>query len=216
MSCLIAVLLCVRAGAAETPADELAGVRAAATAARQAAAADPTIRDPDSRPVKAYLLEQQRRWITRLAGLRQRLSEYRRDPAKASLVSVLEQQLTDLEKRGPEQVSFDSAYGYGPATGLVGYAKRVRLLENTRDGKSIILVENAALVLAGLGTSEYPSGKFFGIDKAILVGAARPDYVFRGAPTKSYHATLVDLEKLLAEDGDGGTAKIRAKDYGKD
>ena len=141
------------------------------TEARQAAAADPTIKDAQSPPVKAYLAEQQRRRLLRLATLRKRIAKTQADPAQQELVPVLKEQLADLEAKPPEQVSFDAAYGYQPATGLIGYSKKVRLLENTADGKSIILVDNAALKLEGLGTSQYASGKFFGIEKAILVGA---------------------------------------------
>ena len=68
---------------------------------------------------------------------------------------------------------------------------------DTSDGKSIILVDNAALVLQGLGTGDYASGKFFGIENAILIGSQRPDYLFRGQPKKSYDAQVVDLEALL-------------------
>jgi hypothetical protein len=109
----------------------------------------------------------------------------------------LKQQLAELERKPPEQVAFDAAYKYAPATGLVGYSKKVRLLENTADGKSIVLVDNAVLVLEGLGTGDYASGKFFGIEQAILVGAPRPDYLFRGQPKKCYDAQVVDLEALL-------------------
>ena len=45
--------------------------------------------------------------------------------------------------------------------------------------------------------SQYASGKFFGIEKAILIGAPGPDYTFQGSEKKSYAATLVDLESLL-------------------
>ena len=58
----------------------------------------------------------------------------------------------------------------------------------------MILVDNAALVLEGLGTSQYASGKFFGIEKAFLIGEPRADYPFQGSNRKSYSATLVDLE----------------------
>lgn len=197
--CFGLAIVCCTVVAVEKPATDVEQATSAAKAARQNAASEPTIRDANSPPVKAYLLEQQRRRVVRLSGLKQRLDEAQRDATKASLVPVMQQQLAELESKPPEQVSFDSAYGYEPTTGLVGYSKKVRLLENTADGKSIILVDNAALVIAGLGTSEYTSGKFFGIDKAILVGSARPDYIYRNSPKKCYNATLIDLEKLLAD-----------------
>ena len=120
-----------------------------------------------------------------------------KDPTQASLVPVLKQQLTDLETKPPEQVGFDAAYEYSPTTGRVGYSKKVRLLENAADGKSIILVDNAVLVVEGLGTESYASGKFFGIEQALLVGAQRTDYVFRGQSKKCYDAQVVDLEAAL-------------------
>ena len=170
MTWLIVAASWVPVVAAEKPLDELERVRIAAAEARKAAAADPTIHDAGSPPVKAYLAEQRRRRLLRLTGLRQRLGECQGDPSRQDLVPILKQQLAELESKPPEQVSFDSAYGYPPTTGLVGYSKKVRLLENHRDGKSVILVDNAALVLEGLGTSQYASGKFFGIEKAILIG----------------------------------------------
>lgn len=185
--------------AADKPTERIEAIAAAARAAREAAASQPTIRDVNSPSVKAYQLEQQRRRVVRIEGLRQRLDELQRDPAQAQLVAVLKQQLADLQAKPLDEVSFDSAYGYSPTTGLVGYSKKVRLLENTSDGKSIILVDNAALVIGGLGTSEYASGKFFSVERAILVGAPRADYMFRGAPKKSYDATLVDLDRLLKD-----------------
>ncbi len=192
-------ICCIVVAAAE-PADDLARVEAAAAEARRAAVAAPQVTDVASAPVRAYLAEQQRRRLLRLVGLRQRIDEYRRDVTKESLLPVLKQQLTELESKPLEPVSFDGAYGYQPTTGLLGYSKKVRLLENTSDGKSIILVDNAALVVTGLGTSGYASGKFFGIEQAILVGAQQPDYVFRGQNKKTYAATLVNLEALLQPD----------------
>lgn len=160
-------------------------------------AAKPAVSESVSPPVKDYLAEQQRRRTERLEGLRKRIAEYRADAARQNLLPVLEQQLAELQGKPLEIVSFDSAYGYPPAPGKIGYSKKVRLVENTADGKSIILVDNTALVIGGLGTSEYPSGKFLGVDKAILVGSQREDYTFRGQKKKSYDATLFDLEMLL-------------------
>lgn len=170
---------------------------AVATKSRTASGVDSKLLTADSPPVKAYLAEQQRRRTLRLSMLRQRLDEYQLYASKANLVPVLKQQLADLESKPPEEVSFDSAYNYAPTTGLVGYSRKVRLLENTADGKSIILVDNAALVLEGLGTSKYAAGKFFGVDQAILVGAQKSDYLFRNQPKKFYEAKLVDLEAAL-------------------
>ncbi len=204
---LIAIVIGAPLVAAEKPADRIATITTATHAARLAAAAQPSIQDLNAPSVKAYLLEQQRRRTVRSEGLRQRLDELQRDPAKSQLADVLKQQLADvlkqqladLELKPLEDVSFDSAYGYSPTTGLVGYSKKVRLLENTSDGKAIILVDNAALVIGGLGTSEYASGKFFGVERAILVGTPRADYMFRGSPKKSYDASLVDLDRLLKD-----------------
>ena len=194
---LLLAAVCIPAAAQEKPSGEQERLKAAAAEARNAAAADPTIKDAHSPPVKAYLIEQQRRRLVRLAGLQQRIDQYQGDAAKQNLIPVLKQQLTEFEGKPPEQVSFDSAYGYEPVTGLVGYSKKVRFLENRPDGKAVILVENAALVLDGLGTGGYASGKFFGIEKAFLIGAPEPDYTFQGSQRKSYSATLVDLESLL-------------------
>src|SRR5262249_16950309 len=87
--------------------------------------------------------------------------------------------------------------GYQPATGLVGYSKKVRLIENTSGGRSVIVVDNTALEMEGLGTSQYASGKFFNVEKAILIGAQGPDQLFQGTMKKSYTATRVDLEAVL-------------------
>ncbi len=196
---ILSVLLpCAVLRAAE-PANHLEQLTVAAQAARQKAAAEPVVRDRSSPPVIAYLAEQSRRRAVRLAGLKLRLADAERDASKAELAPVLKQQLADLESKPPEAVSFDMAYGYEPTTGLIGYSKKVRLLENTTDGKSVILVDSAALVIGGLGTRQYASDKFFGVEQAILVGAPRADYIFRGSPKKCYDATLVDLEKLLQE-----------------
>lgn len=193
----VAAACCSLVVAEEKPADELERATLAATEARKAAAADPTVSNAASPPVRAYLAEQQRRQAVRLAGLRRRLDDYQRDPSKQDLVPVLKQQLTELQGKPPEPVSFDAAYEYSPTTGLVGYSRKVRFLENSGDGKSIILVDNAALIVEGLGTSGYASGKFFGVDKAFLIGDPRPDYTFQGSPRKSYSATLVDLDAVL-------------------
>jgi nicotinamidase-related amidase len=112
-------------------------------------------------------------------------------------VPILKQQLADLEAKPPEEVGFDSAYGYSPATGLLGYSRKVRFLEQTSDGESIILVDNAALVVPGLDTGGYASGKFFSVEQAFLIGTPREDYTFQGRPRKSYFATLVDLNAVL-------------------
>jgi hypothetical protein len=73
----------------------------------------------------------------------------------------------------------------------------VRFLGNTADGKSLILVENAVLAVEGLGASGYANGKFFGVDKAFLIGAPRPDYLFQETNRKSFSARLVDLDALI-------------------
>lgn len=175
----------------------LASTTAAATTKAPKAAASTAIRDARSPAIKAYLTEQQRRRDLRLATVRKQLDEVQRDPAKQTLVPVLKQQLADLEAKPLEDVGFDSSYGYSPKTGLIGYSKKVRLLENTPDGKSIILVDNAALVLEGLGTSQYAAGKFLAVPQALLIGEQGEDYVFRNSPKKRYQATLIDLEAML-------------------
>lgn len=182
------------------PKANLAGGGAAtstAAAPRTSAALSDVKLDADSPAVQAYLAEQERRRNQRLDTLRTRLAEYRRDPAKASIVPVLAEQLAEWEHKPPEQVSFDGAYDYAPTTGRIGYSKKVRFLENAPDGKSILLVDNVVLAISGLGTGDYAHGKFFGIDWAILVGKQGPDYLFRGSPKKRFDAELVDLESVL-------------------
>lgn len=166
----------------------------ASAGGKRSSAAPVTTLAADDPAVIAYFAEQKRRRDLRLETLRTRIAMVEKDPLQASIAPVLKQQLADAEKEPPEDVSFDSAYGYAPTTGRIGYSKKVRFLENTADGKSIILVDNATLVIAGLGTADYSHGKFFGIPQAILVGAAREDYVFRSQPKKCYDAKLVDLE----------------------
>src|SRR5579872_2238237 len=130
--------------AQEKPATELDRMRLEAAEARTAAAADPTIKNAKSHPVRAYLAEQKRRRLTSIASLRERIEKYQADAINADLIPVLKEQLADLEKKPLELVHYDSAYGYQPATGLVGYSKKVRLLQNTADGESIIQVDNIA------------------------------------------------------------------------
>jgi hypothetical protein len=194
---LIVAAACCAALAHKTWGDELEQATALAAETRREAAANPQVASAASPPVKAYLAEQQRRLLLRLAGITKRIAEYERDTSKQNLVPILRQQLADLEKRPPEPVSFDAAYGYAPATGLVGYSRKVRFLENASDGKSIILVESAALVVDGLGTEGYASGKFFSVEKAFLIGAQRDDYTFQVSPRKSYSATLIDRDAVL-------------------
>ncbi|MDB5341042.1 MAG: hypothetical protein JWN70_6661 [Planctomycetaceae bacterium] len=194
---LVVLVSCCPALAQEKPVSELDKLQADAVVARQAAAADPTIKNAASKPVVAYLIEQKRRRLASIAGLRKRIEQYLGDKSQEQLVPVLKDQLAGLERKPLEQVSYDAAYGYQPTTGLVGYSKKVRLIENTSDGKSVILVDNTALVIAGLGTSQYASGKFFNVEKAILIGAAGPDQLFQGNNKKSFAATLVDLEAVL-------------------
>lgn len=194
----LAVLLsCCPLHAQEKAVSELEKLQADMVEARKAAAADPTIKSAESKPVVAYLIEQKRRRLSSIAGLRQRIEKLQADKSQENLLAVLKEQLADLERKPPEQVSFDLAYGYQPATGLVGYSRKVRLIENTPDGKSVILVDNTALVIEGLGTSQYASGKFFNIEKAILIGVQGSDQLFQGTSKKSYAATLVDLEAVL-------------------
>jgi squalene-hopene/tetraprenyl-beta-curcumene cyclase len=147
--------------------------------------------------VAAYLAEQNRRRELHLTGLRTRLAENERDPAKAGLVPVLKQQLADLEKKPAEDVGFDAAYGYGLASGRLGFSKKVRFLENLPDGRAVLLIDSGVLIVGGLSTADYQHGKFFGIPHAIFVGKPREDYVFRGKPKKTFDAELVDLSELL-------------------
>ncbi len=197
MTWMIVLTLCSHAIAQEKSVGELEKLQADSVEARKAAAADPTIKSLESKPVVAYLIEQKRRRLTSLAGLQQRIEKLQADKSQENLLPVLKEQLTELERKPLDQVSFDSAYGYPPTTGLVGYSKKVRLIENTSDSKSVILVDNTALVIEGLGTSQYPSGKFFNVEKAILIGAQGEDRPFQGTMKKSYAATLVDLEAVL-------------------
>lgn len=194
---LVASCCCANVVAADKPVDELERARQATAETRKSAAANPTVTDAASPPVKAYLAEQQRRQLLRLAGLKQRIEQAAADSSKQNLLPVLKQQLADLEGKLPELVSFDAAYEYTPTTGLLGYSKRVRLLENTSDGKSIIQVENIALVVGGLDTGRYASGKFLAVEPAILIGPEVPDQMVQGVKRVVYAATLVDLDKLL-------------------
>lgn len=183
--------------AQEKPATELDKIRLEAAETRKAAAADPTIKDAKSHPVRAYRAEQKRRRLTSIASLRERIEKYQADGSNADLIPVLKEQLADLEKKPLELVHYDSAYGYQPVTGLVGYSKKVRLLENTADGKSIIQVDNMALLMEGLDTAKFPNGKFLSIDKAILIGPLAEEQAVLGAKRTVYTATLVDLEAVM-------------------
>lgn len=194
-----AVMALAACDASSALATETATTDVAARPANSLGAKVKTTLAVDDPSVQAYLDEQQRRHRVRLEGLRMRIAAMDKDPTQASLVPVLKQQLADLESKSQEQVGFDAAYEYSPTTGRVGYSKKVRLLENAADGKSIILVDNAVLVVEGLGTEAYASGKFFGIEQALLVGAQRSDYVFRGQAKKCYDAQVVDLEAALKE-----------------
>lgn len=194
---ILVLVSCCPVFAQEKPLSELERLQIEAAEARKTAAVDPTIKDAKSPPVLAYLAEQKRRRLTSISGLRQRIEQFQGDKSKESLIPVLKEQLADLQQKPLEQVSFDSAYGYQPTTGLVGYSKKVRLLENTSDGKSVIQVDNIALLLDGLETSKYASGKFLSINKAILIGPLAPEQTVLGAKRIVYTATLVDLDALL-------------------
>jgi len=182
---------------AQSATDAVDDARKKATELRKAAAADPIVRDVTSPPVQAYLAEQKLRRLNSLARLRQRIAQVSADSTMSDLLPVLKTQLAELESKPLDQVSFDSAYGYSPTTGLLGYAKRVRLIENLADDQSVILVDNVALVMSGLGTSKYASGKFFGLDQAILIGTQGEDYTFQGTARKRFAAKLIDLEALV-------------------
>src|SRR4051812_1749263 len=164
---------------------------------RKAAATNPMVKDASSPPVLAYLAEQKRRRLLSLASLRQRIEKAQGDASKQSLLPIWKEQLASLESKPLEEVSFDSAYDYKPITGLLGYSRKVRLLENTADGKAIIQVDNIALLIEGLGTSKYASGKFFSIDKAILIGPEVPEQTVNGVKRVIYFASLVDLDTVL-------------------
>jgi squalene-hopene/tetraprenyl-beta-curcumene cyclase len=171
--------------------------RASADAPRRAAAGQTHGLTLESPTVKDYLAERSRRRELRLSALRKRIAEDSRDPEKKSLVAVMVEQLAELEKKPAEEMPFDASYQYAPQSNRLGFSKKVRLVENYPDGKSVILVDNAALVVAGLDTAAWSSGKFFGIESAILVVAPRPDYVFRNVPKKCFDAVLVDLGAVL-------------------
>lgn len=194
---LVVLISCCSLPAQEKAVSEFEKLQADLAEARQAAAADPTIQSAESKPVVAYLLEQKRRRLSSIAGLRQRIERYQGEKNQENLIPVLKEQLADLEQKPLDQVSFDAAYGYQPATGLVGYSKKVRLIENVGDDKAVILVDNTALVVEGLGTSRYAGGKFFSVEKAFLIGAQGPDQLFQGNKKKSDAATMVDLEAVL-------------------
>lgn len=133
--------------------------------------------DAASLPAKqrhAQLSFQGRRLLS-LSSFRQRIDQAQGDKSKETLLPIWKEQLAALESKPLDEVSFDSAYDYKPATGLLGYSRKVRLLENAAEGKSIIQVDHIALLIEGLGTSKYASGKFFSIDKAILIGAEVPE-----------------------------------------
>jgi len=183
--------------AQEKPIGELERVQREAVETRKAAAADPTIKHAQSPPVLAYLAEQKRRRLNSVSSLRQRIKRFQGDQSKQDLLPILNAQLADLESKPLEPVSFDSAYGYQPTTGLVGYSRKVRLLQNTSDGKSVIQVADIALLLDGLETSKYAGGKFLTVDRAILIGPPAPDQTVVGAKKTVYTATLVDLDSVL-------------------
>jgi hypothetical protein len=197
MVLLVAVALCCPVFAQEKPTRELERLQSEAIEARKAAGADPTIKDAESPPVRAYLVEQKRRRLTSVSSLRQRLEQFQSDKTKENLLPILKEQLAGLESKPLEEVSFDSAYDYKPTTGLLGYSRKVRLLENTGDGKSIIQVENIALLIEGLETSKYASGKFLSVNKAILIGPEAPEQTVNGVKRVVYFATLIDLDSLL-------------------
>jgi hypothetical protein len=165
--------------------------------ARKAAAVDPTVKDTESPSVRAYLAEQKRRRLLSVSILQQRIEQAQGDVTKETLLPIWREQLATLITKPLDEVSFDSAYDYKPTTGLLGYSRKVRLLENTSDGKSIIQVDNIALLIEGLGTSKYASGKFFSIDQAILIGREAPEQTVKGVKRIVYFASLVDLDSLL-------------------
>jgi hypothetical protein len=179
------------------PVSELEKAKKEATETRKAAAADPTIKDAKSPPVLAYLAEQKRRRILGITTLRQRIEKLQGDKTKENLIPVLKEQLAELESKPPEEVSYDADYGYQPTTGLVGYSRKIRFLENTKEGKSIIQVADIALVVEGLETSKFSTNKFMTLDKAILIGPLAPDQTVLGMKRTLYLATLLNLEAVL-------------------
>jgi len=194
---LLLILVASFVLAQDKPLNDIDRLRQQAAELRKAAVADPTIKSVMSPPVRAYLTERDLQRLISEAGLKQRIEQIQNDKTKAELLTVLKDQLAELMKKPLDQLSFDAAYGYLPTTGLVGYSKRVRLLENTSDGKSIVQVENIALLVPGMETSQYPSGKFLRVDKAILVGPKAEKQIVQGAERLLYTATLVDLEAVL-------------------
>ena len=107
------------------------------------------------------------------------------------------EQLAELESKPLEEVSYDTDYGYQPTTGLVGYSRKIRFLENTKDGKSVIQVADIALVVEGIDTSKYSTNKFLTLNKAILIGPLAPEQTVLGTKRTVYLATLLDLEAVL-------------------
>lgn len=197
LSLIALFIVCHAAFAQDKPLSDIDRLRQQAMDWRKAAAAEPAINSATSSPVRAYLAEQKLQRLVSVTGLQQRIEQAQNDKTKSSLLPVLKEQLAELEKKPLDQVSFDAAYGYLPTTGLVGYSKRVRLLENTSDGKSIVQVENIALLIAGMETGQYPSGKFLRVEKAILVGPKAEQQIVQGAERLLYTASLVDLEAVL-------------------
>ena len=67
---LVMLASCCLVLAQEKPVGELEKLQADAVEARKAAAADPTIKNAESKPVVMYLIEQKRRRLSSVAGLR--------------------------------------------------------------------------------------------------------------------------------------------------
>src|SRR5262245_53823247 len=92
IACLVVFAVCGPATAQEKPVGELEKLQSAATAARQAAATDPTIKNAQSPPVVAYQIEQKRRRLNSTQSLRQRIEQYAGDKKREDLIPILKQQ----------------------------------------------------------------------------------------------------------------------------
>src|SRR6187455_2221644 len=102
--------LCAQEQGGDQPVTEFDKVKKQAADARKAAAADPTIKDAKSAPVLAYLAEQKRRRLLGISTLRQKIEKLQSDSSKQSLVSILKEQLAELEQKPLEEVSYDADY----------------------------------------------------------------------------------------------------------
>lgn len=156
-----------------------------AVRARTEAAKDPTVKDKDSAPVRAYRAEQVRRYNVHKSMLLQKL----KDPKSRFLAPIFQQDLQDLESRNPQQVTFERKYNYTPATGLIGYPRNVRLIRTVDREHAIVNVEGVILLLSGFDTSRLNPAESVNTGP-LLIGPRDPE-------TRTLTASSVDLEELI-------------------